>query len=161
MNKEVSTALDAVDMTYAELIEISNDISVRVVSDTDSLIAQVRDNVENMTNDYIRDVMLKLALQSYSFSEIKEKSAFKAQVAKNIHENAYAQNFNQSEGSVAVRENLAVIQTSAEILAEEIYSLVASIFKTKLAEIHSTIDVLKTILMSRLSEAKLVNIDTK
>ena len=35
----------------------------------------------------------------------------------------------------------------------------SDLFKTSLDEIHRTVDVLKTVLMSRLSEAKLVSND--
>ena len=71
----------------------------------------------------------------------------------------YASYFNSSEGTVAVRENTATIQSSAEILAEEIYTLVANMLKTKLDEIHRVVNTLQTILMTRMQEAKLTTVD--
>ena len=159
MRKEVSVALDNIDATYEELIDVANDLSKEVVGDLDELMASAYEDVEKLSNDAIRDLMLKLTLRSYSFSEIKEKSIFKAELGETLRKEAYAKNFNASEGTVAVRENTAILSTSAEILAEEIYSLVSQMFKTKLDEIHRTVSALQTVLMSRLSEAKLTNVD--
>jgi hypothetical protein len=58
-----------------------------------------------------------------------------------------------------VRENTATIQSGAEILAEEIYTLVANMLKTKLDEIHRVVNTLQTILMTRMQEAKLSTVD--
>lgn len=159
MNQNVSKALDNIDMTYDELIDIANSICEEITGDLNTMIQVAYDNVENLTNDYIRQLLLKLSLRSYSFSEIKEKSAFKATLGETLRKEAYAKNFNLTEGTVAVRENTSVINTSAEILAEEIYTLVANMFKIKLDELHRVVDTLKSVLMSRMQEAKLTTVD--
>lgn len=161
MKQNVSVALDNIDMTYDELIGVANDILNDVVGDLDRMMESAYNDIELLSNDAIRDLMLKLSLRSYSFSEIKEKSQFKAVLGETLRKEAYAKNFNSTEGTVAVRENTAIINTSAEILAEEIYSIVASLFKTKLDELHRVVDTLKTVLMSRLTEAKLSSVDTE
>ena len=159
MNANVSKALDNIDITYNDLIEVANDIFKQTTSEIDVIMADAYNDIERLSNDAIRDLMLKLSLKSYTFSEIKEKSAFKATLGEVMRKETYAQNFNQSEGTVAVRENTAIIESGAEILAEEIYGLVASMLKTKLYEIHSVISALQTVLTSRLQEAKLSAIE--
>lgn len=158
MKQNVNTALDNVDAAYGDLIEIANSIIEDVCGDIDRMTQSAYNNIENLTNETIRDMLLRLSLRSYSFSEIKEKSAFKAALAETLRKEAYAMNFNSTEGSVAVRDNTAVVNTSSEIIAEEIYTLTASLFKTKLDELHRIISTLQTVLTSRLSEAKLTNI---
>ena len=159
MKQNVNTALDNVDAAYGDLIEIANSIIEDVCGDIDRMTLSAYNNIENLTNEDIRDMLLRLSLRSYSFSEIKEKSAFKAALAETLRKEAYAKNFNSTEGSVAVRDNTAVVNTSSEIIAEEIYTLTASLFKTKLDELHRVVDTLKTVLMSRMQEAKLSNVD--
>ena len=159
MKQNVNTALDNVDAAYGDLIEIANSIIEDVCGDIDRMTQSAYNNIENLTNEDIRDMLLRLSLRSYSFSEIKEKSAFKAALAETLRKEAYSRNFNSTEGSVAVRDNTAVVNTSSEIIAEEIYTLTASLFKTKLDELHRVVDTLKTVLMSRMQEAKLSNID--
>lgn len=155
MTKNVQEALSNVDMVYSDLVEIANDMLAQATGDIAVVIEPVYENVEKLTNDDLKNIILKLAVRSFSFSEIKEKAAFKANIAETLRKEKYAANFGLAEGSVAAKENLATVQTSAEILAEEIYDLVADLFKVKLDEVHRVIDSLKTVLTSRLAEAKL------
>ena len=154
----LNEALNTANMTYKQLVEIANDIVEKCTKGNDELIKATQGRIEELTNDEIRIFMLKLAMASYTFSEIKEKSAFKAQCAEALRKEVYATNFNEASGSVAAKENAAIINTADEIVVENVYDLVASLLKTKLDEMHRVVDVLKTILMSRLSEAKLNNI---
>lgn len=159
MTSSVATALSNIDKTYDDLIEVANDIFETTTKEIDELMEGAYNDIEKMSNDAIRDLMLKLSLKSYTFSEIKEKSAFKATLGEVMRKEMYASYFNSSEGTVAVRENTATIQSSAEILAEEIYTLVANMLKTKLDEIHRVVNTLQTILMTRMQEAKLTTVD--
>lgn len=158
MIKNINEALNNVDMTYDELIDIVDDIFKPIVEDINIIIKDVDSNAENMTNEQLRNSLLRLSLKAFSLSDIKEKSAFKAELAETIRKEAYAKTFNQSEGTVASKENNAIISVSDEIVTEEIHNLLSQLFKTKLDEVHRVIDAMKTVLMSRLSEAKLVSI---
>lgn len=159
MNALVTKALENIDVTYEDLIEFANEIFVATTSEIDAIIATAYDSIETMSNDMLRDYMMRLSLKSYSFSEIKEKSAFKATLAETIRKNTYAEMFNKSEGTVAVRENTAIISSGAEILAEEIHTLVSNMLKTKLDEIHRVVSTLQSVLMTRMQEAKLSSVD--
>lgn len=159
MNAQVSKALDNIDIAYNDLIDIANDICNDVVGDLNDMIQSAYDNIENLTNESIRQLLLKLSLRSYSFAEIKDKSMFKATLGETLRKEAYAKSFNLTEGTVAVRENTSIINTASEILAEELYTLVANIFKTKVDEIHRVVDTLKSVLMSRMQEAKMATVD--
>ena len=159
MNASVSKALEEINTTYDDLIQFANDIFNSTAGEIDAIIESAYDSIEIMSNDMIRDLMMRLSLKSYSFSEIKEKSAFKATLAETIRKNSYAERFNQTEGTVAVRENTAIIQSSAEILAEEIHTLVSNMLKTKLDEIHRVVSTLQSVLMTRMQEAKLSTFD--
>ena len=161
MKQDVLAALDAVDATYDELIDVANDIAKEVVGDLDDMMASAYNDVEKLSNEAIRDLMLKLSLRSYSFAEIKERSAFKSELAETLRKEAYAKNFNLAEGTIAVRENTAVLNSSSEILANQIYELVADIFKSKLDETHRIVAALTSVLMSRMSEAKLTTVNAE
>ena len=155
MSEAINNALNNVDMVYDELIHIANETVESIVGDISNIIHSIQLDLENMNNDLIRDYILKLCLKSYSFSDIKEKAAFKAEIAETIRKEAYAKQFNSIEGTVAVRQNNAEIAISAEYLSEEIYQLISALLKTKADEIHRVVDALKTVLMSRLQEAKI------
>lgn len=159
MNALVTKALENIDVTYDDLIGFANEIFIATTNEIDTIITTAYDSIEIMSNDMLRDCMMRLSLKSYSFSEIKEKSAFKATLAETIRKNTYAEMFNKSEGTVAVRENTAIISSGAEILAEEIHTLVSNMLKTKLDEIHRVVSTLQTVLMTRMQEAKLSTVD--
>ncbi len=159
MDSKVQKALYNIDGMYNDLVEVANDIFKQTTSEIDALMADAYNDIERLSNDAIRDLMLRLSLKSYTFSEIKEKAAFKSVLAETIRKEEYAQNFNKTEGTVAVRENTATIDTGAEILSEEIYTLVANMLKTKLDELHRVVNTLQTVLMTRMQEAKLTTVD--
>ena len=158
MKGNLQKALENTEQTYAQLVVIANDITNGYIKDIDVDIKDAANNINNLTNDSIRQLIIKLALKSYSFSEVKEKSVLKAECAEALRKEAYAIEYNKADGAVAARDNLATINTGDEILTEAIYNLVCSLFKTKLDEIHRVIDALKTVLMSRMTEAKLAGI---
>ena len=155
MRGNLNQALTAVDLTYNSLVEIADQYVATKTAEIDEIIKEAKDNIQNMSNEYIRNLMLNLSLHSFSFSEIKEKSSLMSACSEIIRKEAYAKAFSTADGSVAAKENTATLNIADEILAETVYELISSLLKTKLDEIHRVVDVLKTILMSRLSEAKL------
>ena len=155
MRGNLELALENTEKTYGQLVEIANDIIDEYTKEINSLIKAAIAKAESLSNDDIRQLILQLALKSYTFSEVKEKSILKAECAEAIRKEAYASTFNSLDGSNAVRENNALVEVSDEVLTEAIYNLVASLLRTKLDEVHRVVDALKTILMSRMQEAKL------
>ena len=152
---KLQEALDRTDDVYQDLIEIANTIFKTYTGEVNDLIKGAINNVDNLTNEDIRLLIIKLSLQSFNFGDVKEKAGLKAELSETLRKEAYAKAFNLSEGSVASKESQATMKTSYENSVELIYNSVASLFKTKLDEIHRVVDALKTVLMSRMSEAKL------
>lgn len=155
MKKELEQALNNVELTYQDIVEIANELVTDYTKDLDTIVKNIENNIESLSNDDIRNLMLKLSIRAYSFGDVKERSAIKAECAEILKKEAYAVSFNSSEGSVAVKDNTSILNISNEIVSECIYNLVASLFKIKLDELRRIIDILKTILMSRLSEMKM------
>lgn len=155
MNKSVQEAMSDVEMTYEEVINLATDVVDEMTSDINNMIESAYNNIENLSNDLIRDLLLRLSLRSYSFSEIKDKSAFKATLAETLRKEAYARELSIAQGTVQAKESTATMNVSSEIVVEQIYELSASLFKTKLDELHRCVDSLKSVLTSRLTEAKL------
>lgn len=160
MTKELSQAIDNVEITYSEIIDIANESVKELTGDLDELLENVYHGVENLTNDGIREIMLRLSLRAFSFSAIKDKAGLKASLAETLRKEAYAKQFSTLDGSVAAKDTRATLNISEQIIVEQIYNLTASLFKTKLDEVHRCVDTLKTVLMSRLSEAKLTTIES-
>lgn len=155
MKPELEKALNAVEMTYKDIVEIADELVAEYTQGLDNLIKSVEDRIDKISNDEIREIMLRLSIKAYSFGDVKEKSAIKAECAEILRKEAYAVSFNSAEGSVAAKDNTSTLKVSNEIVSECLYNLVANLFKIKLDETRRLIDTLKTILMSRLSEMKM------
>lgn len=156
--KSLNEALEATNTTYNELVDIANDIVNRCTKNVDPIIESLKKNIETLTNDDLRNYMLELSIRAWSFSEIKEKAELKSEISKILKQEAYAVEFNKAEGTVAVKENIANLNISSEILCQCVNNLVADILKTKLDEIHRIVNAVQSVMVSRMSEAKLSNL---
>lgn len=154
MKPGVQDALDAVEMTYADLNEVANEMTANFFEPINKIIEELRD-VNELSNDMVRDYMIRLALNSYSLGEIKEKSALKAECAEALRKEQYAKSFREASGSAAIKENEALLGSNEQVIVEALYNLISSLFKTKLDEAHRVVAVLQSVLMSRNMEAKL------
>lgn len=158
MTEKLNEALNNVEMTYAELIPIANDMLQSIVSSANSIIDELNAKVNNLSVDQIRDFILRLQLKAYEISEIKEKAIMKSTLAEALQKEHFAVRFNGFDGSAAVKERLALVATSEEIVIDALYTLIANLLKNKVDQIHRMVDSLKSILMSRMQEAKFMNL---
>jgi hypothetical protein len=157
MDKKLETALNNVETTYGELVDIANGMLNPMFDPINAIIAQVNASVNAMSIDQIRDYILTIQLKAFEISEIKEKAALKAELAETLQKEKFAISFNGLEGSAAAKDKLALVETSAEIVTEALYNLVANLLRTKLDQLHRLVDALKSILMSRMQETKFMN----
>lgn len=160
MTKNLTTALENVEMTYSQVVDIANDMLADKFKNINSLINLIESKVSVLTVDEIREYMLRAQLRAYEISELKDKTALKAECAEALRKEKYAVSLLGAEGTAAVKDNTAVLNTSEEIITELLYELIANLLKTKLDQLHRITDVLKSILMSRMQEAKFLNIGT-
>lgn len=151
----VYAALENVEASYSDIIEIANDMLKDIEIPIDNLVDEIRSSVSSLTVESIRDYIIRLQLRAYELSEVKEKSGLKAQCAESLRAEKHARCFNQADGSAAVKTNIALIEASEEIVVEALYDYIASHLKTKLDQLHRLVDSLKSILMSKMQEAKL------
>lgn len=155
MRESLEAALNNVELVYNDVKEIADDLIEEYTRDISNVIDYISNNIENLTNEDLRNLILKLSSKAFNFGDIKEKAGVKAEIAEMLKKERYAKEFNKAEGSVAVRENVSLLNISEEVITQAIYDLTAGLYKVKLDEIRRMIDSLKTVLMSRLSEAKL------
>ena len=153
--KFTEEAMREVETNYTELKEIANDMLGDFFSPIDETIKKLENNINNLTVDSIKEAILTLSIQSYKISEIKDKTMLKAELAETLKKEAYATSYTGVDGTVATKENFALLQSSPQIVTELLYDLVSSLAKTKLDEVHRVVDSLKSILMSRMQEMKM------
>lgn len=157
MKKELEEALDAIELDYHTLVEIAESMYRPVFEPVDTLINSIRDRGNNLSIDQLRDYLLKLQLEAYRLSEIKENAQMRADLSEAKEKDKYAIIFNSLEGSAASKDKIAQAAISNEVVATTLNTLCAAQFKTKVDQLHRMVAVLTSNLMSRMQETKFIN----
>lgn len=155
MAKDLNKALETVEMTYSQIKEIADNMLSGPFSEVNSIIDNISYRVETLTLEELRDYMLKLQLQAFSLSELRDRTGVKAICAESVKKEAYASAYLGHDGTQSAKDAQSTLEVSDNIVVECLYELVASLVKTKVDQIHRMIDTLKSILMSRMQQAKL------
>ena len=158
MAKTFSEAKQTVDEAYKSLSTISDEMVKKYTKNIDDTIKEIENNVEKLTNNELRNYILKLSCLAYSLGDLAEHSDLKKDCANAIAKETNAREFNLAAGTVETKKNVAILNSNHEQATQIIYSNVADMFKTKLNSVYRVIDSLKNILISRNAEAKLQNI---
>lgn len=151
----LNEALDKVEIAYGDVVSIANDMLAPLFDPINKLVEEINGRINNFTVEEIRNYMMRLQLRAYEISETKEKSSLKAELAQAVRKEKYALTFNEAQGTAGTKDNTALLAASEEIIVESLYRLVASLLKTKLDALHRLVDALKSVLMSKMQEAKL------
>ena len=157
MTKDLTKALEAVEMTYGQIREIADDMLAEPFAEVNRLYSEVSSRVDTLSVEALRDYLLRLQLAAFGLSELRDRSGAKATCAEAVRKEAYAITYAELEGTAAAKDSAATLAVSEKIVAQCLYDLVAALVKTKLDSTHRLIDTMKSILMSRMQEAKLSN----
>jgi hypothetical protein len=155
MAKDLNKALEAVEMTYCQIRDIADNMLAVPFEEPNRIVSFIQANIESMSIDMLRDSILRLQLAVYSLSELRDRSSIKASCAEAIRKEAYATAYVVQEGTSGVKDSNTTIAISENIVVQCLYDLVASMVKTKVDMCLRLIDSMKSILMSRMQEAKI------
>ena len=147
MAKDLTVALDTVEMTYGQIKQLADEMLLSTFTPINDLIATVSNNIEGMSTEMLRDYLLRVQLAAFSISELKDRASVKATCAEAIRKEAYATSYLGQEGTQSAKDQC-------------LYELVASLVKTKLDSLYRMADTMKSVLMSRMQEAKFMNLGT-
>lgn len=152
--KTLQEAMEQAKITSDQLSEIAANLAKKYTAELDKLVEQAT-SVKDLTDSNIRNLILLLSLKAYSFSEAKEYAVMSADIAEYLRKEAYAKAFAIAEGTAGAKDGQATLESANEKLSETVLDLVSSLLKTKLDETHRIVDSLKSVLMSRMQEAKI------
>ena len=155
MAKNIQDALNNVEMGYSQLIEIGNDMLADLFDPINNVVNSIGEDINSLSIDNLKNYEWSLQHKAYQLSEVKEKSLMKAQIAETLRKEKYATQFNEAQGTAAIKENLALIGSSEETVVEVLYDYISGQLKTKVDQLHRIVDVIKNILMTRMQEAKM------
>lgn len=155
MAKDITKALDNVEMAYSQVAEIASSILEEILKPVDNIINVMGTDINSLSLDQLKDYMWKLQHKAYTLSEVKEKSLLKAELAEALQKEKFASRFNEADGAAAVKNNIALLESSEEVVVQALYENISNQLKTKVDQIHRMVNVIQSIIMTRMQEAKL------
>lgn len=155
MTKDLSKALETVEVTYTQIREMADSMLYDAFKPTNDLISLLETNLNNLSIEALRHYMLELQLNAFSLSELRDKTATKAACAEATKKEAYATSYITQDGTAGTKDANTTIAVSENIVVDCLYQLVAALCKTKVDQVHRLIDVIKTVLMGKMQELKL------
>lgn len=157
LKEDLLQAMSSVHDIYNDMNSVAKDIVKEYTAPIDILVKQIKSDINNLTNEDVRRIELKLSLLAYDLGELKDKTNIAAEVAEIVQDEAQANAWNTAEGNNEQRKNASLLAVNKEKVISKLYKLVASQIKTKLDETHRIVDTLKSILISRASDRKLTD----
>ena len=157
LKEDLLKAMGSVHDIYDDMNSVAKDIVKEYTAPIDILVKQIKSDINNLTNEDVRRIELKLSLLAYDLGELKDKTNIAAEVAEIVQDEAQANAWNTAEGNNEQRKNASLLAVNKEKVISKLYKLVASQIKTKLDETHRIVDTLKSILISRASDRKLTD----
>ena len=157
MTKNLDSALEEIELTYRDVVDIADGMTAEIFQPTNNLIEEINTRINMLTTEDIRGYILRLATRAYQMVEIRDKALMKAECAEAIKKEHYATQYAGMEGSTVAKDNQATLAISDSIVAEVLYNLIANLFKSKVDNINRVVDSLKSILISRQQDAKMEN----
>jgi len=155
MAKSLKEALDNVEMSYSQVAEVANSILEDILKPVDNLISVIGTDINSLSLDQLKDYLWKLQHKAYTLSEVKEKSILKAELAEMLQKEKSAKIYIEAEGTTNAKSSTALLESSQEIVVQALYENISNQLKTKVDQLHRMVDALKSIIMTRMQEAKL------
>ena len=118
MTKDLTKALEAVEMTYGQIREIADDMLAEPFAEVNRLYSEVSSRVDTLSVEALRDYLLRLQLAAFGLSELRDRSGAKATCAEAVRKEAYAITYAELEGTAAAKDSAATLAVSENIVAQ-------------------------------------------
>ena len=161
VNEKLKAALDRLETDYGEISSIADSLVKPITERADRAIEYLNDHVHDLTIDQLREKLLELQLAAEGLSATREKTAVKADLATALKKEKSAVEFLSADGSVAAKQSAADLASQPEAAAELLSELVSGLIKTKVDQLQRLVQVLQSVLMSRMQETKYMNVGCK
>jgi len=148
-------ALENTNKTNEQIGQLATQIVKQYSTDVDNIISHVTDHVNELDNNALRALVTDLSFKAFSLAEAKEYSSLKSEVSRALMNEVQATEFNATTGTVDARKNASLLNSQNEQLVKILCDTVSGLLKVKLDEAHRIVDTLKTVILSRNTEARI------
>lgn len=144
------------------LEQIVNDIVSSYTKELDDYVDKIKavldDNTDELTEQDLNQIMIKLCSYMYFVSSKQELLGIKSDIAEALRDERYNTAFMNATGTVASKESQALSAIKEEDVIKIVYERAYKILKNKYNAIDKWIDAIKKILTMRI---QLMNLGVK
>lgn len=144
------------------LEQIVNDIVSSYTKELDDYVDKIKavldDNTDELTEQDLNQIMIKLCSYMYFVSSKQELLGIKSDIAEALRDERYNTAFMNATGTVASKESQALSAIKEEDVIKIVYERAYKILKNKYNAVDKWIDAIKKILTMRI---QLMNLGVK
>lgn len=159
LNEVIQTQVESDSLVLEQIV---NDIVSSYTKELDDYVDKIKavldDNTDELTEQDLNQIMIKLCSYMYFISSKQELLGIKADIAEALRDEKYNTAFMNATGTVASKESQALSAIKEEDVIKIVYERAYKILKNKYNAIDKWIDAIKKILTMRI---QLMNLGVK
>ena len=159
LNEAIKTQVESDSLVLEQIV---NDIVSSYTKELDDYVDKIKavldDNTDELTEQDLNQIMIKLCSYMYFISSKQELLGIKADIAEALRDEKYNTAFMNATGTVASKESQALSAIKEEDVIKIVYERAYKILKNKYNAIDKWIDAIKKILTMRI---QLMNLGVK
>ena len=159
LNDAIKTQVESDSLILEQIV---NDIVSSYTKELDDYVDKIKavldDNTDELTEQDLNQIMIKLCSYMYFVSSKQELLGIKSDIAEALRDERYNTAFMNATGTVASKESQALSAIKEEDVIKIVYERAYKILKNKYNAIDKWIDAIKKILTMRI---QLMNLGVK
>lgn len=159
LNDAIKTQVESDSLVLEQIV---NDIVSSYTKELDDYVDKIKavldDNTDELTEQDLNQIMIKLCSYMYFVSSKQELLGIKSDIAEALRDERYNTAFMNATGTVASKESQALSAIKEEEVIKIVYERAYKILKNKYNAIDKWIDAIKKILTMRI---QLMNLGVK
>lgn len=159
LNDAIKTQVESDSLVLEQIV---NDIVSSYTKELDDYVDKIKavldDNTDELTEQDLNQIMIKLCSYMYFVSSKQELLGIKSDIAEALRDERYNTAFMNATGTVASKESQALSAIKEEDVIKIVYERAYKILKNKYNAIDKWIDAIKKILTMRI---QLMNLGVK
>lgn len=159
LNEAIKTQVESDSLVLEQIV---NDIVSSYTKELDDYVDKIKavldDNTDELTEQDLNQIMIKLCSYMYFVSSKQELLGIKSDIAEALRDERYNTAFMNATGTVASKESQALSAIKEEEVIKIVYERAYKIMKNKYAAVDKWIDAIKKILSMRI---QLMNLGVK
>lgn len=159
LNEAIKTQVESDSLVLEQIVNYIVSSYTKELDDyVDKIKAVLDDNTDELTEQDLNQIMIKLCSYMYFVSSKQELLGIKSDIAEALRDERYNTAFMNATGTVASKESQALSAIKEEEVIKIVYERAYKILKNKYNAIDKWIDAIKKILTMRI---QLMNLGVK